>query len=145
MACRGRSRRRLESWEEEVEPKIQPRAQSLAQGLVGHLPKIIESQDYEGPSKREQGLRRLVKVILPTRSLKDSYWAGPLTVPQLDQAWNTITLIKNYQNTCFPCFCRHLPQGQWLITNLLRLKRELTWWERVSPDETCMRVRERHV
>ena len=24
-------------------------------------------------------------------------------------------------------------------------KRELTWWERVSPDETCMRVRERRV
>jgi hypothetical protein len=32
-----------------VEPKIQPRAQSLTQGLMGHLPKIIESQDHGKP------------------------------------------------------------------------------------------------
>ena len=34
-----------------AESKTQPRAQSLAQGLVGHLPKIIESQDHGNPSK----------------------------------------------------------------------------------------------
>ena len=28
---------------------------------------------------------------------------------------------------------------------LVETKRKLTWWERVSPDETCMRVRERCV
>ena len=34
-----------------VEPKIQPRAQRSTQGLMGHLPKIIESQDHGNPSK----------------------------------------------------------------------------------------------
>ena len=125
VACRGRSRRGLESWEEGVDPKIQPRAQSLAQGLMGHLPRIFESQDFEAQVKWEQGSWRLVKVILPTRSLKDSYLAGPLTVPQLDRAWNTITLIKNDWNICFPYFCWHLPQDLWLITNLLRLKKRV--------------------
>ena len=28
---------------------------------------------------------------------------------------------------------------------LVETKKELTWWERVSPDETCMRMRERCV
>ena len=28
---------------------------------------------------------------------------------------------------------------------LVKTKRGLTWWERVSPDETCIRVRERCV
>jgi hypothetical protein len=28
---------------------------------------------------------------------------------------------------------------------LVEAKRKLTWWERVSLDETCMRVRERYV
>ena len=28
---------------------------------------------------------------------------------------------------------------------LVDTKRKLTWWERVNPDETCMRVRERCV
>ena len=37
--------------EEGVEPKIQPSAQSLAQGLMGHLPKIFESQDCEAQVK----------------------------------------------------------------------------------------------
>ena len=27
------------------------------------------------------------------------------------------------------------------IVNLLRMKKELTWWERVNPNETCMKVR----
>ena len=76
------------------------------------------------PSKIGQGSRRLVKVILPTKNPKNSYWVGSSTIPQLDQTWNIITLIKNYQNTCFPCFCWHLPEGKCLkIMNLLRLKR----------------------
>ena len=54
VSCQGQSRRGLRSWEEGVEPKIQPRAQSSAQGLMGHLPKIVESQDYGGPSEWEQ-------------------------------------------------------------------------------------------
>ena len=41
--------------------------------------------------------------------------------------------------------CWHLLQDPWTIISLLELKRGLTCWERVSPDETCIRVRERCV
>ena len=117
----------------------------LAQGLVGHFPKIFKSQDHKSPNKIRTRTRRLIKAMLSIRSPKNSCWAEPLTVPWLDQAWNRITSVKSDLNTCFTCSYWHLLQDLWLIIHLLRLKRELTCWERVSPDETCTRVRERCV
>ena len=39
--------------------QIQPRAQSSAQGLMGHLPKIIESQNHESPNKEHKSQKGL--------------------------------------------------------------------------------------
>ena len=53
VSCRGRSQRGLGSWEEGG-TQIQSRAQNSAQRLMGHLPKIFESQDYGSPSEQGQ-------------------------------------------------------------------------------------------
>ena len=86
---------------EGVEPKIQPRAQSLAQGLMGHLLKRIESQNYGSPNKNYsspnkwgQEPKGLREMMLLSRNSKSSYWARPFTISQLNRTWNTMTLIK---------------------------------------------------
>ena len=77
-----------------VEPKIQPRAQSWTQGLIGHLPKIIKSQDHGNLSNMRTRIKKAYQGAIANKSPKNSYWAEPLTVPRLDQAWNKITLTK---------------------------------------------------
>jgi hypothetical protein len=69
-----------------VEPKIQPRAQSSTQGLIGHLPKIIKSQDHGNLSKMRTKTKKAYQCAIANKSLENSYWAEPLTVPRLDQA-----------------------------------------------------------
>ena len=69
-----------------VEPKIQPRVQSSTQGLMGHLPKIIKSQDHGNLSNMKTRTKKAYQGPIANKSPKNSYWAEPLTVPRLDQA-----------------------------------------------------------
>ena len=145
VSCRGRSQRGLEFWEERVEPKIQPRAQSLTQGLMRHLPKIIESQDHGSPSKWEQGPRRLGEII-STRKPKEQL---------LNKAFHHFVTGSDLKHYNFNQeLLKHMLSISLLISairqiinndKLVETKKELTWWERVNPDETCIRVRERCV
>jgi hypothetical protein len=54
-----------------VEPKTQARVQSLAQGLVGHLPKIIESQDHESPSKMRTRIKKIYQGDVANKKSKE--------------------------------------------------------------------------
>ena len=105
-----------------VEPKIQPRAQSSAQGLVGHLPKMLKSQNCKVQVRWKQGRRWLTNVILSTRRFREQLLGRASDYSLTGSSLKQNNFNKNYQNTCFPCFCWHLPQGQWIVINLLRLK-----------------------
>jgi hypothetical protein len=56
-----------------VELKIQPRVQSSTQGLMGHLPKIIKSQDHGNLSKMRTRTKKAYQGAIANKSPENSY------------------------------------------------------------------------
>ena len=145
VACRGRSQRGLESWEEGAEPKIQPRAQNTAQGLVGHLPRIFESQNYESPSENESKVQEDLSKGVVIKKLEEQLLGRASYYSSAGSSLKHSNFSKKWLNHIFLTLL--LISATRPVTNnkLVETKRWLTWWERVNSDETCMRVREKCV
>jgi hypothetical protein len=95
-----------------AEPKIQPRAQSLAQGLVGHFPKIFESQDHKSPNTMSTRTKKVYQDDITNKEPKEQLLGQASHCSLTGSNSKQNNFDRNYRNTCFPRFCRHMPQGQ---------------------------------
>ena len=100
---------------------------------MGHLPKIIESQDHESPSKMRTRIKKIYQGDVANKKSKEQLLGRASHCYLAGSGLKQHNFNQNGSSMCFLHCCWHLPQGQWIVISLLRLKEGLLGGRESAP------------